>query len=41
LTLEQAISIRQANDELYLIELDARNPPRLWKLITETNLGDL
>ena len=41
LTLEQAISIRQANDELYLIELDAGNPPRLWKLITETNLGDL
>jgi 2,3-bisphosphoglycerate-dependent phosphoglycerate mutase len=41
LTLEQAISIRQANDELYLIELDAGNPPRLWKMITETNLGDL
>jgi len=41
LTLEQAISIRQANDELYLIEIDAGNPPRLWKLITETNLGDL
>jgi broad specificity phosphatase PhoE len=39
LTLEQAISIRQANDEL--IELDAGNAPRLWKLITETNLGDL
>jgi broad specificity phosphatase PhoE len=41
LTLQQAISIRQANDELYLIELDAGNAPRLWKLITETNLGDL
>ena len=41
LTLEQAISIRQANDELYLIELDAGSPPRLWKLITETNLSDL
>jgi probable phosphoglycerate mutase len=41
LTLEQAISIRQANDELYLIELDAENPPHLWKLITEANLGDL
>ena len=41
LTLQQATSIRQANDELYLIELDAGNPPRLWKLITETNLGDL
>ena len=41
LTLKQALSIRQANDELYLIELDAKNPPRLWKMITETNLGDL
>ena len=41
LTLKQALSIRQANDELYLIELDPKNPPRLWKLITEANLGDL
>ena len=41
LTLQQAISIRQANDELYLIEIDAGNSPRLWKLITEANLGDL
>jgi broad specificity phosphatase PhoE len=41
LTLQQATSIRQANEELYLIELDAKNPPRLWKLITETNLRDL
>lgn len=41
LTLQQATSIRQANDELYLIELDAGNPPRLWKLITEANLRDL
>ena len=41
LTAEQASSIEQANDELYLIELDAANPPRLWKMITETNLGDL
>ncbi|HEY7322182.1 MAG TPA: histidine phosphatase family protein [Candidatus Binatia bacterium] len=41
LTLKQALSIRQVNDELYLIELDAKNPPRLWKLITEANLGDL
>jgi broad specificity phosphatase PhoE len=41
LTLQQATSIRQANDELYLIELDAGSPPRLWKMITETNLGDL
>jgi len=41
LTLQQATSIRQANDELYLIELDAARPPRLWKLITQANLGDL
>ena len=41
LTLEQATSIRQVNDELYLIDIDAGNPPRLWKLITEANLGDL
>ena len=41
LTLAQAIAIKQANDELYLIELNAGNAPRLWKLITEANLGDL
>jgi 2,3-bisphosphoglycerate-dependent phosphoglycerate mutase len=41
LTLEQAISIKQANDELYLIELDPRSPPRLWKMVTEANLRDL
>jgi probable phosphoglycerate mutase len=41
LTFQQATSIRQANDELYLIELDGKNPPRLWKMITEKNLGDL
>jgi len=41
LTLEQAIRIKQANDELYLIELGTGNPPRLWKLITQANLGDL
>ena len=34
---EQAISIRQANDELYLIELDAGNPPCLWKMIIEVS----
>ena len=33
--LGQAISIKQRNDELYLIELDTENPPRLWKLITD------
>lgn len=41
LTPEQALSINQANDELYLIELDSGKPPRLWKSISETNLGDL
>jgi len=41
LTMQKATSIRQSNDELYLIELDTGNPPRLWKLITEANLGDL
>ena len=41
LSLPQAISIKEANDELYLIEIDGGNPPRLWKLITEANLGDL
>lgn len=41
LTMQKATSIRQSNDELYLIELDAGIPPRLWKLITAENLGDL
>ena len=41
LTMQKATSIRQSNDELYLIELDAGIPPRVWKLITEENLGDL
>ena len=35
---EQAISIRQGNDELYLIELEAGYAPRLWKMITKSNL---
>jgi probable phosphoglycerate mutase len=41
LSVEQAQSINQANDEVYLIELDSGNPPRLWKFISETNLNDL
>lgn len=41
LTPDQANSISQANDELYLIELDRAVPPRLWKLITEKTLGEL
>jgi probable phosphoglycerate mutase len=41
LTAEQAESIRQANDELYLIEIEPGYPARLWKHIMATNLGDL
>ena len=41
LGLEQSLSIKQSNDELYLIELDGANRPRLWKLIAEANLGEL
>jgi len=41
LTSAQAQSVNQANDELYLIELDKGQPPRIWKFISETNLGDL
>jgi broad specificity phosphatase PhoE len=41
LTVEQAQSVNQANDDVYLIELDSGNPPRLWKLISETNLNKL
>ena len=41
LTQAQAVKIEQANDEVYLVELDPGAPPRLWKLIREKNLGDL
>ena len=41
LTMEQADSIQQGNDELYLIEMDATGPPRLFKLIAEGNLKEL
>jgi len=41
LTPEQADTIRQANDELYLIEIDPGSTPRLWKRITPANLADL
>ena len=41
LTLDQALAITQDNDELYLIELNPQSPPRLWKLIGQTNLKDL
>ena len=41
LTADQAAPIMQNNDELYLIELEAAQKPRLWKLISEANLKDL
>ena len=41
LTAERANAIEQANDELYLIEIDAATAPRLWKLITDANFKDL
>ena len=41
LTAQQAQSINQANDDVYLIELDSGNPPRLWKLVSEANLNKL
>jgi 2,3-bisphosphoglycerate-dependent phosphoglycerate mutase len=41
LNIEQTLSIEQANNELYLIEIHSGNPPRLWKRITESNIGDL
>jgi broad specificity phosphatase PhoE len=39
--VERSLSVDQANDELYLIEFNAGNGPRLWKLITDANVGDL
>lgn len=41
LTVDQMRLITQDNNELYLIELESGKTPRLWKLITETNLKDL
>lgn len=41
LTLDQANGIQQANDELYLVEIDRGVPPRLWKLITTRTLNEL
>jgi broad specificity phosphatase PhoE len=41
LSLDDTRAITQANDELYLIELDAAGAPRLWKLVTAANLRDL
>jgi probable phosphoglycerate mutase len=41
LTLEQTRAFSQANDELYLIEIEPGGRPRLWKRVTESNLKDL
>ncbi len=41
LTSAQANAIAQDNDEVYSIDLTAGQPPLLWKLIREKNLGDL
>lgn len=41
LTLEQANAIQQANDELYMIEIDKAAAPRLWKLLTSKTLREL
>lgn len=41
LTLDEMRSINQANDEVYLIELQAEHTPRLWKLMTKATLKDL
>ena len=41
LNLDQTRGITQANDELYLIELQQGTAPRLWKLIVGKNLTDL
>jgi broad specificity phosphatase PhoE len=41
LSLDDTRSITQANDELYLIELDGTGAPRLWKLVTAATLRDL
>jgi 2,3-bisphosphoglycerate-dependent phosphoglycerate mutase len=41
LSMDDTRAITQANDELYLIELDAAAAPRLWKLVTAANLRDL
>jgi hypothetical protein len=34
LSLAQTASFQQANDDLYLIQLDPGQPPRMWKLVT-------
>jgi 2,3-bisphosphoglycerate-dependent phosphoglycerate mutase len=41
LTPEQTDTIHQANDEIYVIDLPAGKPPRLWKHIPLDKLGEL
>ncbi len=41
LRTERAMQINQANDELYMVELSPPLPPRAWKLIRLTTLGEL
>jgi 2,3-bisphosphoglycerate-dependent phosphoglycerate mutase len=41
LSMDDTRAITQANDELYLIDLDTAGAPRLWKLVTAANLRDL
>ena len=41
LSAQQAAGVEQANDEVYLVEIDPGAQPRLWKLVREGNLGDL
>ena len=41
LDLDQTRGIAQANDELYMIELQQGTAPRLWKLIVGKTLTDL
>ena len=41
LTAEQAASIDQANDEVYVVELRPGHPPTLWKLIPPDHLKEL
>jgi broad specificity phosphatase PhoE len=41
LTFEQAMSIMQDNNELYMIDIEQGRNPRLWKLVGIGNLKDL
>ncbi|MEQ1756788.1 MAG: histidine phosphatase family protein [Vicinamibacterales bacterium] len=41
MTVERAMQVNQANDELYLIEINPQRRARSWKLITPGKLGEL